>query len=58
MCGRILKQNPNYPTYSATLVKYAELLCEKPNGQGKISSIATTLTPPEEDSSTSSGVQS
>lgn len=55
--GRILKQNPNYPTYSATLVKYAELLCEKPNGQGKISSIATTLTPPEEDSSTSSGIQ-
>ncbi|HIT62502.1 MAG TPA: phage major capsid protein [Candidatus Caccovivens faecavium] len=45
--GRILKQNPGYPTYSATLVKYAELLCERPNGQAKISNIATTLTPPE-----------
>lgn len=45
--GRILKQNANSPTYSATLVKYAELLCEKPSGQGKISSIATTLTAPE-----------
>ena len=47
--GRILRQNDNSPTYSATLVKYAELLCERPNGQGKISSIATTLTPPESD---------
>ena len=52
--GRILKQNANSPTYSATLVKYAELLCEKPNGQGKISNIATTLTAPDSDSSTDS----
>ncbi len=42
--GRILKQNPNYPTYSATLVKYAELICDKPSGQGKLSNIASTLT--------------
>ena len=28
--GRILKQNEGYPTYSATLVKYAELMCDKP----------------------------
>lgn len=52
--GRILKQNPNYPTYSATLVKYAELVCEKPAGQGKLSNIATTLTEPVEDDSTGS----
>ena len=44
--GRILKQMPNYPTYAATLVKYAELVCDKPNGQAKISNIATTLTAP------------
>ncbi len=45
--GRILKQNPNYPTYSATLVKYAELICERPAGQGKLSNVATTLTAPD-----------
>ena len=58
--GRILKQNPDYATYSATLVKYAELLCDKPGGQGKISNIATTLTPPETSgtSDTDSGSQS
>lgn len=57
--GRILKQNPDYATYSATLVKYAELLCDKPGGQGKISNIATTLTPPETSgtSDTDSGSQ-
>lgn len=49
--GRILKQNPGYPTYSATLVKYAELLCERPNGQARISNIAKTLTPPEDNTS-------
>ena len=54
--GRILRQNPNYPTYSATLVKYAELICEKPAGQGKLSNIATTLTAP--DTSDDTGLQS
>lgn len=42
--GRILKQVPNYPVYQATLVKYAELVCEKPAGQGKYSKVAKTLT--------------
>ena len=37
--GRVLKQNQGYPTYSATLVKYAELICDKPSGQAKISGI-------------------
>ena len=44
--GRILKQNPGFPTYSATLVKYAELICDKPCGQAKISGIKSTVTNP------------
>ncbi len=44
--GRILKQNQGYPTYSATLVKYAELICDKPCGQAKISGIKSTVTNP------------
>ncbi len=37
--GKILKQIPGTPVYRATLVKYAELLCEKPSGQGMLSGI-------------------
>lgn len=37
--GSILKQNAGYATYSATLVKYAELICDKPCGQGKLAGI-------------------
>jgi hypothetical protein len=44
--GRVLKQNAGYPTYSATLVKYADLICDKPSAQGKISNILTTVTNP------------
>ena len=44
--GQILRQNPGYPTYSATLVKYAELICDKPCGQAKISGIKSTITNP------------
>ena len=44
--GRILKQNQGYPTYSATLVKYGELICDKPCGQAKISGIKSTITNP------------
>lgn len=32
--GSILKQIAGKPAYTATLVKYAELLCSRPNGQG------------------------
>ena len=32
--GKILKQVPGKPVYTATLVKYAELICERPCGQG------------------------
>ncbi len=38
--GKILKQVPGKPVYTATLVKYAELMCERPNGQGMITGIA------------------
>lgn len=44
--GKIIKQNPGFPTYSATLVKYAELICDKPAGQAKISGIKSTVTSP------------
>ena len=37
--GRILKQVPGKPVYTATLVKYAELMCARPCGQGKLSGI-------------------
>lgn len=38
--GKILKQIPGKPVYTATLVKYAELICNQPNGQGIITGIA------------------
>lgn len=37
--GSILKQVPGKPVYTATLVKYAELLCSRPCGQGMITGI-------------------
>lgn len=37
--GKIIKQKDNYATYTATLVKYAELICNRPNGQAKLSGI-------------------
>ena len=37
--GRIIKQKEGYPIYTATLVKYAELLCNRPNSQAKLSGI-------------------
>ncbi len=37
--GRVLKQIPGKPVYSATLVKYADLICAQPNGQGMICGI-------------------
>ena len=44
--GNILRQKPGYPAYTATLVKYADLVCEQPNGQAKISGIKATVTNP------------
>ena len=37
--GKILKQVSGKPIYQATLVKYAELICENPAAQAKISGI-------------------
>ncbi len=37
--GKVLSKLPNKPVYSATLVKYAELMCSKPGGQGMLSGI-------------------
>lgn len=44
--GNILRQKPGYPAYTATLVKYADLICDQPNGQAKISGIKATVTNP------------
>ena len=38
--GRVIKQNAGTPTYSATLVKYADLIFDKPCGQAKIKFIS------------------
>ena len=37
--GRVLRQVPGKPVYTATLVKYADLICSRPNGQGIITGI-------------------
>ena len=37
--GKIIKQKDNYPVYTATLVKYAELFCNRPNSIAKLSGI-------------------
>jgi hypothetical protein len=44
--GKVIKQNVNEATYSATLVKYADLICNKPNAQALISGILPTVTNP------------
>ncbi len=41
--GRILKQFADKPAYSATLVKYTELVCHKPSGVGFVSNLKTTM---------------
>ena len=37
--GKVLKQIAGTPTYSATLVKYADLICAKPCGQAMLTGI-------------------
>lgn len=44
--GSILIPSNTTPTYSATLVKYAELICDRPSAQGKISNIKSSFTSP------------
>ncbi|MDE7394535.1 MAG: phage major capsid protein [Clostridiales bacterium] len=40
--GKILRQTQGKPTYTATLVKYCDLICDKPNGQACLSGITRT----------------
>lgn len=44
--GSVLRQNAGHATYSATLVKYAELICDKPAAQAKICGIKASVTNP------------
>ncbi len=44
--GNILHQKAGYPSYTATLVKYADLICDQPNGQAKFTNISSTVTNP------------
>ena len=37
--GKVLKQIAGKPLYTATLVKYCDLICQTPNGQAKLSGI-------------------
>jgi hypothetical protein len=41
--GKILRQSENRPTYTATLVKYCDLICKMPLGQAKIIGIGSTM---------------
>ncbi|MBQ3067274.1 MAG: phage major capsid protein [Clostridia bacterium] len=34
--GRVIKQMPGRPVYTATLVKYADMICDRPAGQAQI----------------------
>ena len=44
--GKILRQKAGYPAYTATLVKYADLICDQPNGQAKFTNISSQVTNP------------
>ena len=37
--GKVIKQKAGSATYGATLVKYADMICDKPIGQVKLSGI-------------------
>ena len=45
-CGNILRQKAGKAAYNATLVKYAELICDRPNGQAKITNVSESVTYP------------
>ena len=40
--GKVLKQIPGKPVYTATLVKYAELMCYRPCGQAVVTGLLET----------------
>lgn len=37
--GKVIKQVANKPVYTATLVKYADMICDRPNGQAMLTGI-------------------
>lgn len=41
--GRVLRASASKPAYSATLVKYTELVCQKPNGVAFCKNIPTSI---------------
>lgn len=41
--GRVIRQTTGYPVYTATLVKYADLICDRPAGQAKLSGITQSV---------------
>ena len=43
--GKILRQTQGKPTYTATLVKYCDLICSRPNGQAKLTGITAATKP-------------
>lgn len=43
--GKILSQVAGFPTWTATLVKYAELVCDHPGGQAELSGITEDAQP-------------
>ncbi len=45
--GSVLRQMDNKPCYQATLVKYANLICTRPTGQGLITGITAVATEEE-----------
>lgn len=44
--GHVLHQKAGYPAYTATLVKYADLICDQPNGQAMFTKFKSTITNP------------
>ena len=52
--GRILKQKPGYASYTATLVKYADLICNKPAGQAKLT-LSVSAASEEDETDTDGG---
>ena len=41
--GKVIKQKAGYPSYYATLVKYGELICDRPKAQAKLSGITDVV---------------
>ena len=49
-----MKQKPGYASYTATLVKYADLICNKPAGQAKLT-LSVSAASEEDETDTDGG---